>query len=272
MVQLFVNPEAGGYDRDDVAGFVERLESHGHSVNLSHCGPRAPVVLHPDAAMLAAMGGDGTFRHVVGALRKSAVKLPVALFPAGTVNLLARELSSTGGMIHPAEVNGQTMLACASVGPDSIAVAEVDLALKSRIGRLAYGWAFLKTLLRWPQYRIHLRSSAGSFDCAAFYVAKARYFAGPWSFAPTASAAQSELHVVALRSCGRWAYMRFLWGLLSGRIDRVPDSAQFRCTWLEAIGDQPIIVQVDGDPAMQLPIRIDLWDKPVAVPMVASRT
>lgn len=271
MVQLFVNPDAGGYDRGRVAGFVRQLEADGHIVQLSRCGPAAPVVLHPEAAMLAAVGGDGTLRHVIGALRNFAAKLPVALLPAGTVNLLARELPSAGGMIHPAQINGQTMLACASVGPDSLAVAGVDLALKRRVGRLAYGWAFLKVLARWPQYRIHLESSAGSFDCAAFYVAKAHYFAGPWSFARNAAAANAELHVVALHACGRLAYLRFLWGLLTGRVDKVPDSSQFSCSWLEATGDVPAAVQVDGDPATRLPVRIDLWDRPVPIPMVAKR-
>jgi diacylglycerol kinase (ATP) len=264
-VQLFYNATAGSYSGQLVDAFEQSITAKGHHVVRSASGPANPIVIAHEASIIAAVGGDGTVRHVVAALRGVDRDVPVMLCPAGTINLLARELPLSGGAIRPAMVNEQTMLACASAGPDSYAVDGVSLALKKRIGRLAYGVAFLKVLIAWPRQQITLLADGKPIACTAFYLAKARYFGGPWSFAPKASASDSLLHGVALHGSSRIAYLRFLWALLTNRIDHLKDVTRFTCLSLEAEAPAAMPVQIDGDPAAQLPIKISLWPKDVTI-------
>jgi diacylglycerol kinase (ATP) len=271
-VQLFYNATAGSYSAGLITDFEQSIKASGHQVTLSASGPDNPVVITPEANIIAAVGGDGTVRHVVAALRDVDRDIPMMLCPAGTINLLARELPSSGGHIRPAQVNEQTMLACASVGPDSYAVDSVSLRLKKRIGRLAYGVAFLKVLIAWPRNQITLRADGKTILCSAFYIAKARYFAGPWSFAPSASASDALLHVVALHDNSRFAYFRFMWALMTNRIEHMRTVSRFTCSSLEASSAAAIPVQIDGDPASHLPIRVDLWSKDVTILSVFRRS
>jgi diacylglycerol kinase (ATP) len=104
-----------------------------------------------------------------------------------------------------------------------------------------------------------------ALDCSAFYVAKARFFAGPWSFAPKATASEALLHGVALHDGSRIAYLRFIWALVTNRIERLKGVTHFTCSSLEANAPVAIPVQIDGDPATQLPVTIELWRKDVRI-------
>lgn len=272
-VQLFYNRTAGGHCPRRLAALRAGFEARGAKVLLSECGPALPVEVGAETSHVCAVGGDGTLRHVALALARCGRRLPLSVYPAGTVNLVHRErlfpldpaghasrlLGESAGIFHPAALNDTFFLACASVGPDSRAVAEVSLALKRRVGRLAYAWAFVRLLLDWKRSPILLSWDGGALDCEAFYVAKGRYFAGPWSFAPEADIALPLLHVVALARARRRDFARFAWALWRGRrVDALPGVTAFTCTALEARSDFQLPVQVDGDPAGTLPASIAL--------------
>lgn len=199
IVQLFYNRTSGGHCPHRLAALRAGFEAEGARVLLSECGPAHPIEIEAEASHVCAVGGDGTLRHVALALARCGRRLPLSVYPAGTVNLVHRErlfpldpaghalrllAEDSGALLHPASLNDGVFLACASVGPDSRAVAEVSLALKARIGKLAYAIAFARILARWRRIPIRLSWDGGILVCEAFYVAKGRYFAGPWSFAP----------------------------------------------------------------------------------------
>jgi diacylglycerol kinase family enzyme len=206
---------------------------------------------------------------------------PVALsiYPAGTINLLAREAgypSDPGGFArlvlaseprrrhYPVAIGDGYFFACAGVGPDSFAVARVSSRLKRVIGRLAYGAAFLGVLLNWPRPRITLESNEGETDCEAFYVAKGRYYAGRWSFAPNARLDEPLLHVVALRRARRRDYARFVWILLrGGDVAALSNVAILTCTSLHATADSSLPIQADGDIVGELPATMTVGEVPL---------
>jgi diacylglycerol kinase family enzyme len=273
-VQLFYNRTSGGHCPRRLAALQSGFEARGAKVLLSECGPASPVEVGKETSHVCAVGGDGTLRHVALALARCGRRLPLSVYPAGTVNLVHRErlfpldpaghalrllAEDRGESIHPVVLNDTVFLACASVGPDSRAVAEVSLALKARIGKLAYAWALVRILFDWRRSPIRLDWDGGTLDCEAFYVAKGRYFAGPWSFAPEASTADPLLHVVALARARRRDFARFALALWLGRrVDGLPGVAAFSCTALEAQSDSPLPVQADGDPVGELPASISL--------------
>lgn len=279
-VQLFYNRSSGGHCPKRLAALRAGFEARGAKVLLSECGPGRSIEVGAEASHVCAVGGDGTLRHVAGALARCGRALPLSFYPAGTVNLLHRErpvpldplshaerlLGGTSGPFHPASLNDAVFLACASVGPDSRAVAEVSLRLKRRIGKLAYAVAFARILVDWRRSPIRLAWDGGETVCEALFVAKGRYYAGPWSFAPEASTAEPLLHVVALARARRRDVARFAFALWRGRpVDSLPGTIAFTCTALTAESDEPLPVQADGDPVGTLPARIALHATPLSL-------
>jgi diacylglycerol kinase family enzyme len=142
----------------------------------------------------------------------------------------------------------------------------VSLDLKRRICRLAYLVAFCRLLGAWPRQPIRLSSPDRELVCEAFYVAKGRFFAGPWSFAPAAQLHEPLVHVIALERATRRDYFRFLWALFRGRdLAGLPRVAAFTCTSLGADADQPLPVQADGDIVASLPVQLNLRSDPIAL-------
>jgi diacylglycerol kinase (ATP) len=273
-VQLFYNRGAGRHCPRRIEALRAGFEARGAAVILSECGPSHPIEVGEETSHVCAVGGDGTVRHVAIALARCGRTLPLSVYPAGTINLVHRERlfpldpadhaarlldEAGGGPFHAVALNDSFFLACASVGPDSRAVAEVSLPLKRRIGKLAYAWAFVRILFDWRRSPIRLEHEVGALDCEAFYVAKGRYFAGPWSFAPEASVAEPLLHVVALRTARRRDFARFAFALWRGRpVGALPGVTAFTCTALKAEAQAPLPIQADGDPVGTLPATIAL--------------
>lgn len=279
IVQLIFNPTSGGHRPRRLAELKAMFESQGARVITCESGPGADIVIRDEATHVCAVGGDGTIRHVALAIQKCGRPLPLSVYPAGTVNLLHREIRSPIEPAHhvirmlggkeacahyAAEIDGHLFLSCASVGPDSRAVAALSSRLKRRIGKAAYVVPFLGLLLKWPRDAITLRHNGEEHGCEAFYVAKGRYFAGPWSFAPEAELRQPLLYVVALATARRRDFARFAWALFRNkRADRLPGVIAFSCTELTAEAAAPLPVQVDGDICATLPARIQVRPEPM---------
>jgi diacylglycerol kinase family enzyme len=279
-VQFFYNKAAGRHCLERLSALRSRLEANGAQVILSECGPGLEITINDEASHVCTIGGDGTVRHVALALSRCERALALSIYPGGTVNLLHREIASPtdpdlhalrvlGGdalsSLYSVEINDSLFLACASVGPDSRAVASVSLALKRRIGRLAYAVAFLRLLVRWERQTILLSRDGGpDMPCEAFYVAKGRFFAGPWSFAPAARITEPLLHVAVLERARRRDYARFAWTMIRGKApERIPGVTLFTCSELSAKSAAPLPVQADGDIVAALPVRMRLRPEPI---------
>ncbi|HEY0960521.1 MAG TPA: diacylglycerol kinase family protein [Novosphingobium sp.] len=277
VVQLFFNPASGSFSARDMVLLARGIEAAGARVIPAISSDTAePLTIDRDASHICIAGGDGTIRHVATMLARRGCPLPIAIYPAGTVNLLAmdggyaadpaglvRRLfgEQAGKLHHPVAIGEELFFACASAGPDSAAIAALSTRLKRWIGRAAYLVAFLGVLWRWPRPRIILTADGRQTACEAFYVAKARYFAGRWSFAPQACPSDGMLHVVALPRAGRRDYARFIWAMLCGQ--KVP-GVHFTCTTLMAQCDDPMPVQADGDMIATLPLTLTVDARAIA--------
>src|ERR1700756_2137596 len=132
--------------------------------------------------MVIACGGDGTNNEIVNGLAGSNV--PMAVLPAGTANILAKELGipwnipraarliSDGtvrrvalGVAIPAKgrhtqevpPEGRYFLCVAGAGPDGAIVNGVNSKLKQKAGILAYWLEGMRQLFQYgfPELRVH---------------------------------------------------------------------------------------------------------------------
>jgi diacylglycerol kinase family enzyme len=273
IVQIFLNPGSGSYSSGRIRALSDAFQAHGATVIETICTSERPVIAET-ANHICIAGGDGTVRDIVSAVARSGRSPDLSIYPMGTINLLAREgLYPSDPQIFvrrlfsdeparsqfPVSVDEGLFFVCASVGPDSAAVARISPRLKRLIGRLAYVVAFCPVLLDWPRQRIRLQVDGRTLDCEAFYLAKGRYFAGPWSFAPQAGVDQPVLHLVAFARMRRRNFLAFVWVLLRGRpVERLNGVTCVTCTALTAESAAHLPVQADGDIVASLPVTIRL--------------
>ncbi len=114
------------------------------------------------ADLLFVWGGDGMVQRCIDAVGTSPVVL--AVLPAGTGNLLARNLEIPIDLAQAVEVglhgahrtidvgrvNGERFAVMAGTGVDALMIRDADRALKDRFGRAAYVWTGAKHLTMKP--------------------------------------------------------------------------------------------------------------------------
>ncbi|MCE7795287.1 hypothetical protein LWE61_01810 [Sphingobium sufflavum] len=279
VVQLFSNPHAGAYSRRRVRALTRALQGMGATVVQSVSADGPPEILD-EADHVCVAGGDGTVRHVASAVLQCGRPVTMSIYPIGTINLLARErlyptkscefarmvmAKATCRPHYPVAAGDTFFFACASAGPDSAVLEQYSPRLKRRIGRMAYVAAFVALLWKWPRQTIRLDANGRRVDCEAFYVAKGRYYAGPWSFAPASRVDDPLIHVVALKRARRRDFVRLALTLLLGRsVAAVPGATCFTATRLLAESDTPLPLQADGDVVAHLPVRLAVGDNPLS--------
>src|SRR5204862_6210891 len=124
-------------------------------------------------------GGDGTLNEVINGLaaNQNGHRVPLALLPGGTANILAKELDLPWDIPSAAEklVRGMVkeialglatpleqpekkkyFLSVGGAGPDGMIVYSLDLDLKAHLGILAYWWQGAREVFRYrfPHFRI----------------------------------------------------------------------------------------------------------------------
>lgn len=269
-IVIVYNRSAGSYSPDRVQRLSAALAARGHAILAGDC---RDIDLHAslrDSDLLCIAGGDGTVRDLVAALPAEGVP-PIAIYPMGTINLVAREAGFSADIerfadriSHPAtdrlhylgDVGGKPFLTCLSASPDSFAVAAMSPRIKRHFGRLAYLLAFLRSLLRWHRPQIRVTVDGPSHACEAAYVLKGRYYAGPWMLEPRADLRTGQFELLLLPRARRRDFLRLcLFAMVSRRFAH-PDWIFLSATHFEIACDEQVPVQADGDIVTQLPVRI----------------
>ena len=179
--------------------------------------------------MVVACGGDGTFNEIVNGLAGSLV--PLALLPAGTANVLAKELSLPWnveraaalvagsrlrrialGLAVSADGNTQPrhFLSVGGAGPDGAIVHALDLGLKQRtgcfslIGRRSYGNS---PRYRFPKFRV--TAGGRQFDSTLVVVGRTKHYGGPFQITTEADLYSDEFEMMACASSSRLRYSTY---------------------------------------------------------------
>jgi diacylglycerol kinase (ATP) len=287
---LIYNPACGRRRHTRFAEIEEAtriLKSEGIAAELAptSCRGAATDIARQAAArndeLVIVCGGDGTINEAVNGLAGSRV--PMAIFPAGTANILAKELgipwdisaaarlirgstirrialgsvmsSTPQGEVDPSQ-GCRYFLSVAGAGPDGAIVHAVDLGLKDQTGILAYWAAGARQLVQYRFPEMAIASHAGNQNATLIVVGRTVNYGGPFKITTGASLFEDEFEIVAFDTRSRWRYLGALSSLWLGSLRSVPGihvwkTRELTCSPANA---STIYAQVDGEPVGTLPL------------------
>jgi YegS/Rv2252/BmrU family lipid kinase len=262
------NPGAGRRSGGALTRSVaQRLREMGHAVRVDathapgHASELAERAISDGFDLVVAAGGDGTVSEVLQPLAGTSVIM--GAIPAGTVNLWATEaglpaqadslarLFSAGHArsMDVGRVGDRRFLLMASLGLDAAAVQAMNLQLKRRIGRLAYGVSVLSLGAKYRGTPVRISLDGRVVNCTALVmvVGNTRRYAGPFFATPHAIADDGMLDVAVLRGDGVLEGLGQL-GAIMTRSPALRRSMLYgRARVIEVESERPIPMQVDGD-------------------------
>ena len=281
---LISNPHAGRGGRlraREVGRFLERLGECGVEV------VRADTSGPGDAGRLAregvargfrevvVSGGDGTVNEALQGLVGAGAR--VGVWPAGTANVLARQLSLPFDAYAAAEVfaRGRTrritlgrateeetgreryFFLMAGVGLDASVIRRVRPRLKKRVGEAAYWVSGLGHLAHWRPQAFAVEAGGEEYPATYAAVGKAPWYGGGLRLTPGARLDAEEFEVCLINTRSRLRYLRLLSHAVRGGAPEGTRGVRYlRARRLRARGDAH--VQADGELIGRLPMTFEV--------------
>ncbi len=281
---LIINPNAGrvrGFAPNQLDRARLILQRDGIETDLAPTdGPGAAAEIARSAVakgrqMVIACGGDGTFNEIVNGLAGS--KVPLALLPAGTANVLAKELALPWDIERAAKLvagsglrrialglaisaDGTTppryFVSVAGAGPDGAIVHALNLGLKERAGILAYWAEGLRQLTAYNFPRLRVTAAGQVLDGTLVIVGRTKHYGGPFQITTKADLHTDEFELLVVSTASRARYVSYLGFLWLGRLRSARHVTFLKATSLlcEPLDDAPVFTQVDGEPLGRLPV------------------
>jgi len=287
---IIYNP-ASGHRRhkrlQDIEAAIRVLKDAGiaaEAVATAHAGSATELArkaVRDGRQLVIVCGGDGTINEAVNGLAGSRV--PLAVLPAGTANILAKELGipwnipkaarliARGRMVrvalgeigwgedstHGSPSNTRHFLCVSGAGPDGAIVHGVDTAKKLRMGILAYWQEGLRQFFSYGFPRFRVRSREHEMTASLIVVGRTKYYGGPFRITTGASLFEDAFEIVAYEGQNRLGVLLCLPAIWLGCLRRVPGIHVWKTTELtcDAIEAEEIFSQVDGETAAALPLR-----------------
>lgn len=275
---LVYNPQLAPKRLARVRKLAAVLVARGHQIS-HHNGMEFEAARDAaDADCVVMAGGDGTARLVIGKQGDPAALPPLAIYPTGTINLLARELdyprdpenfvdriesSQPGVTTRIATLNGEPFIACASIGFDAQTVAQVSEALKARIGRFAYVAALIAIMKSWPRCPVTVDTGEEQLTAEALFVLRGKFYAGPWTLDRGAHLGTQRLRILVLEKARRRDMLSLLAYAIFGARRLGPNLRLLEADKLSISCAEPIPVQADGDHVATTPVSIEMTGQSV---------
>ena len=274
---LIYNPGSGRRrDRDrSVLRMLDALQRRGVSAEAHPTAAPGDATrisqeaLAAGAQTIVVHGGDGTVNEAMQPLVGSPV--PLAVWPGGTANVLARELglpqdpepvadmiaAGRARRVSVGRAGARYFLLMAGVGLDAALVRAVRPGLKRVTGQGAYWVAGLQQLIDWRPRRFLVEVDGRRFGATFAIMANAASYAGGLRITPRARMDSEFLDLCLFDWRGRLRFLRHLLTVFSGAHLGLPGVTSLQARRATALGDDETWVQVDGELLGRLPMTFE---------------
>jgi diacylglycerol kinase family enzyme len=290
-VLIALNPKAGRRSVErSVVRLAHRLAAAGCRAeiftDLSQVADQANRLFESgDLRALVAVGGDGTLAELVN---RSQPGLPLAIFPAGTANLVARHfglradteqlsrsiLAGDSRLLDAGSASGRLFLVMASCGFDADVVNRVHRCrLRNSSGGHIRYTTYLKPILEsirtysYPQMRIDSCGADADHRVAArwAFVFNLPCYAWGLPLVPTATGDDGLLDLCTFERGSLGDGLRYLAAAQLGWHRRLTDCRIEQNRRFRVTSDEPVPYQLDGDPGGMLPLEIEVLPQRVSL-------
>lgn len=285
---IIANPKAGGGSAcKAIRRYIRRCKHRDWEVEIletryrNHAGEMALELARKPPDLLAVCGGDGTVNEVASFI--PSPPYPVAVLPAGTANVIARELKLPLNPVRALDIGlnrsvrkvdlgelgpgaRRRFVFVAGIGFDAYVAAGVKPALKARFGMGAYALEIIRCLKTYPFREFQVRVEDCSYTATSCLVANAKSYGGGLLFCPRADMQDGLLDILIIQGKSRIRLARFLLRAWLGHPKENDWTRRIRAGKLTVEGPAGIPVQADGESAGELPLEISLL--PSTFPLV----
>lgn len=249
--------------------------------------------------MIIACGGDGTVNEVLNGMAGSDV--PLALLPAGTANILAKEIGIPWDIPHAARLiptgivkriavgvavapegkdrpevpaEGRYFLCVAGAGPDGAIVNGVHSGLKKQAGILAYWAEGLRQLFKYDFPLLKVRSNGKEVRASIVVVGRTANYGGPFKITTNATLFDNSFEFLTNSATSRFRYLICLPALWLGKLRQMDGIEAWKAgeATCEAAGNQLVYAQVDGEPVGPLPLAFRIWSDALSLVVPAPKS
>ena len=289
---LIHNPNAGngGSGRRRLLDEARRILSRG-GIEVDFQETRAPGEATAMAQrataegrqLVIACGGDGTLNEIVNGLasQQNGHRVPLALLPGGTANILAKEIglpwdipAAAHKLVHgevkeialglatPLNEPSQALyfLSVAGAGPDGTIVYSIDLDLKAQVGILAYWWQGAREIFRYKYPHFRVVTGNEKLDVSLVVVGRTKHYGGPFRITDEADLYTDQFELMGLTTRSGFRYLSYLPTLWAGKLRGTEGVHYWKAKSIvcEPLDSNPVYAQVDGEPLGRLPVEFKI--------------
>lgn len=230
-------------------------------------------------------GGDGTIRALIEQLSNNNYLPYISVFPAGTVNLVAKELLMSGDPykwakrvlkgvevpVYLGRANGHVFLTVTGIGFDSLVVDNVTEKEKKLLNKLAYvlqGTEIMRKEVLFSnwRYRFQVRFDDEEewHEASSVIVGKSRYYAGRYNLFRGASLSTPWLYTALFTGAKRADFIRYAACIAMEALGLDKDIVVRRAKRLEIrCNVEDFAAELDGDAVTSAPLSIELEEEPI---------
>ena len=227
--------------------------------------------------LIIACGGDGTVNEIVNGIAHSGV--PLALLPAGTANVLAKNLRLPWNIVHAADhipegevrkialgkADDRYFICIAGAGANAEVIRNFNRygASKARLGMLLGVLEGFRQLFTYSFPKFQVEVDGEVLEAAEVVALRSREQSGPMHLVQRASLFRDELEVVVFPARSRWYFLGAFFADLGGTLPLFPGVRYFtpksvRVTKLNDQAGCEVGYEVDGEWIAQLPVEFTI--------------
>ena len=281
-ILVIYNPHSGSR-RSKLDPILRQLKVYGCNIQVVETTKRGDAeeftaqCKSSDYDAVLAAGGDGTINEVVNGLQADSP--PFGVLPLGTTNVFAREISlphspsklskiialAPPRPLYVGRVGSRRFVQMVSIGFDAGVVHNVRPHLKKNMGRLAYCYEIIRSLLRNTPINYTVNCGVREETVGTIIISKGRYYAGNFILTPKANIWGNRFQICMCYGIKVSDILKFLLAFPLGYHTKLADVVVRDGHTIDILEPAGHPVQSDGDIVGQTPVRITTESSPLWV-------